>query len=95
MTALLSCVGYKATMVSIAVAFAVLNAVAMPFIKRRVPLPRGAGARVRPKINWAFLRSRAPWVACVCTTIISLANFIPLLWLPCEWATTGDGELTL
>lgn len=83
--ALLRRFGYKATMVSLAVAFVLLNAFGLLWCKRRVPFQRSAGQkprRVRPKADWTFMHSRVPWLAMVYLTISSLGNFIPLLWLP-------------
>lgn len=86
-TALLRRFGYKATMISLALSFAALNLAAIPFIKRRVPLARHANSKrhVRPKIDWGFLNTRASWVAFTFMFVTSLANFLPLLWIPSEY----------
>jgi hypothetical protein len=88
-TALLKKFGYKATMLSLAISFLIIALAAMPFTHRRVPLRQhdhgGKKRHERPKLDWGFLRTSAPWVAFSFMAITSLANFIPLLWLPCEY----------
>jgi MFS family permease len=89
-TALLNRFGYKATMIALALSFAVLNLAALPFIRRRIPLAKhlnGASKRrMRPKVDFSFLKTRAAWIAFTFMTVTSLANFIPLLWIPCKCA---------
>lgn len=91
-TALLARFGYRATMLSIAVSFAILVAGSLFFTKRRVPLIKRVGAtkrRVRPKPDWAFLHTRAWWIGVVFMSVSSLGNFIPLLWTPSYAAQIG------
>lgn len=81
-------------MIALAISFFVINVIALPFAKRRLPLaarPSGKSERThtKPKINWSFLRGRAIWVAVVYQIVTSLANFIPLLWIPSYAASIG------
>lgn len=91
--ALLRKFGYKATMISLAVSFVLLNSFGLVWCKRRVALvTRSIGQkprRVRPKADWSFMKRRDPWVAMIYLTISCLGNFIPLLWMPTYAATVG------
>lgn len=91
-TALLHRFGYKVTMLSIAVSFAILVASGLFFTKRRVPLVKKIGAtkrRIRPKPNWSFINTRAWWLGVLHMSISCLGNFIPLLWMPSYAAKIG------
>lgn len=98
-TALLNKFGYKATMIALALSFAVLNLAALPFIRRRIPLAKhlnGASKRrMRPKVDFSFLKTRAAWIAFTFMTVTSLANFIPLLWIPCKCALKTARPLSI
>ncbi|TXT15530.1 hypothetical protein VHUM_00033 [Vanrija humicola] len=85
--ALLKGVGYKGTMLTLAGIFAVVDAVALVFIKRRIPVAqRGVqrGRRARPaiKIDYGFMRRPAVYLFSGFVVFTSLANFIPSLWMP-------------
>lgn len=85
--ALLGRFGYRTTMLSLALSYAALNLVAVVFIKRRIPLPpREAGVRrhARRKMDFRWMKARAPAVAFTFMMITSLSSFIPMLWLPCK-----------
>ncbi|WOO79885.1 MFS transporter asaE [Vanrija pseudolonga] len=90
--ALLGKFGYRTTMLSLALSYAALNLVAVVFIKRRIPLPpREAGVRrhARRKMDFRWMRARAPAVAFTFMMITSLSSFIPMLWLPSFAATVN------
>lgn len=83
--ALLDRFGYKAAMISLGLGFGVINAVALFFIKRRVPLPqRTHGTQRHPRVaidykvayTWAF------WCGMSVLLLTSLGNFNPTLWIP-------------
>lgn len=101
-TALLNKAGYKWTMIALAIIFFALNAIALPFIKRRIPLPprpklrlrRGERARHPPAprrrvFDLGWLQTAAPWTAFGTVFLGSLANFIPAVWLPVFATTVG------
>lgn len=82
-SALLSRFGYRATMVSLGLGFLALNAGALVFIRRRIPLGRaGTARRHRPKVDYSFMRRAAVWIAMAVIMCTCLGNFIPSLWLP-------------
>ncbi|WOO76483.1 MFS transporter asaE [Vanrija pseudolonga] len=85
--ALLQGIGYKGTMLTLAGIFAVVDAVALVFIKRRIPVAsRGSqrGRRARPslKIDYSFMKKPAVYLFSGFVVFTSLANFIPSLWMP-------------
>jgi hypothetical protein len=75
-------------MVALGLGYGLANAVAMVFIKRRVPLPKrtaGSGpAGPRISIDWSVATTRAFLVGFVVLLLTSLGNFNPTLWIPCE-----------
>ncbi|WOO81672.1 Fujikurins efflux protein [Vanrija pseudolonga] len=80
---LLDAVKYKPTLYTIAAMFGSCNGVAMIFLRRRVPIaPVAPGRRVRPPINFAFLKRRGFWEMVTFVAITSLGSFIPSVWLP-------------
>jgi hypothetical protein len=87
-TALLNKFGYKATMVSLGLGFAILNGVALLFIKRRIPLGRVSTHHHRGHksvwytIDWSFLKKRGIWTATFVILATAMGNFIPSLWIP-------------
>ncbi|KAL1408130.1 hypothetical protein Q8F55_004933 [Vanrija albida] len=90
-TALLNKVGYRWTMIAISIIFFALNAAALPFIKRRIPLPPRPKLRLRrgerrgPRrrvFDLGWLKNPAPWTAFATVFLGSLGNFIPAVWLP-------------
>lgn len=88
--ALLQGIGYKGTMLTLAGIFAVVDAVALVFIKRRIPVAsRGTqrGRRVRPslKVDYSFMKKPAVYLFSGFVVFTSLANFIPSLWMPSKW----------
>lgn len=91
-TSLLRRFGYRTTMLALGVAFISINSVALTLIKRRVPLAARVSSstrRPRPRIDFSFLAGRAAWAAFAFITISNLGSFIPLLWMPCEWALSA------
>lgn len=102
-SALLNKFGYKATMISLGLSFALLNGIALIFVRRRIPLGRvGSGRKLRrakPKVDWSFLRSRGIWIAIAVILCTSMGNFIPSLWIPTYAesvrATKPDGTALL
>ncbi|KAL1409635.1 hypothetical protein Q8F55_003631 [Vanrija albida] len=84
--ALLARFGYKATMVAIGLGFLLINSVALAFVRRRVPVGRGAGSarRVRPMsaIDWSFLKKGGMWAGTLVILFTAMGNFIPSLWIP-------------
>ncbi len=84
---LLSKFGYKPAMISLGLGFLVLNGTALMFIKRRVPLALGneESARRRIRIDWSFAGRRTFAVGCLVILGTGLGNFVPSLWLPCEF----------
>ncbi|KAL1409531.1 hypothetical protein Q8F55_003515 [Vanrija albida] len=89
--ALLKRVGYKATMVSAGIFYGAVNAAALLFIRRRIPLaPRvGSAPRPRPRIDWAVARTWALWSGVLVLFLSSLGNFNPTLWMPTFADTVG------
>lgn len=86
-TALLHRFGYRATMVSIGIAFAALNSLALVFVTRRVPVPRRSlrsslKREHRRKTDWSFWRHRGIWIATAIILSTSMGNFLPSLWMP-------------
>lgn len=87
-SALLTRFGHRATMVALGIGYGVLNAIALVFIKRRIPIPSRSSAPVlRPKIDWAVARSPAFFLGCMVLLLTSLGNFNPTLWIPSESAS--------
>lgn len=88
MDSLLTRFGYKATMISVGVAYFVLNAIGLLFVRRRIPLParRGAVRPARQRIDWQVARSWAFWSGFLVLFLSSLGNFNPTLWMPSELA---------
>ncbi|KAL1408095.1 hypothetical protein Q8F55_004898 [Vanrija albida] len=82
--ALLKRFGYKATMVAVGIGFATLNAVALLFVKRRLPLPpRVPGQRrPRPQIDWGVAKTWPFWCGFFVLLLTSMGNFNPTLWIP-------------
>lgn len=82
--ALLGRFGYKATMVAIGLGFLLINATALAFVRRRVPVGRGAGSarRHRPQIDWSFLKKGGMWAGTLVILFTAMGNFIPSLWIP-------------
>ncbi|KGB76177.1 monocarboxylic acid transporter [Cryptococcus deuterogattii 99/473] len=77
--------GYKATMISFGVGYAVLGSVALIPIRRRIPLSRydfAAPGRRRQKFDWSFLKTLPMFMGVMTILLTSLGNFIPSLWLP-------------
>ncbi|TYJ55128.1 hypothetical protein B9479_004165 [Cryptococcus floricola] len=82
---LLKGVGYKATMCSLGVAYAVLGSIALIFINRRVPISRhanGGPERRRQGLDWSFMKSKVFFLGVATILLTSLGNFVPSLWLP-------------
>ncbi|ODN74829.1 hypothetical protein L202_07139 [Cryptococcus amylolentus CBS 6039] len=82
---LLKGVGYKATMCSLGVAYAVLGSIALIFINRRVPISRhahGGRERRRQGLDWSFMKSKVFFLGVATILLTSLGNFVPSLWLP-------------
>lgn len=82
--ALLKRFGYKATMVAVGIGFGTLNAVALLFVKRRIPLPpQVAGQRrPRPRIEWSVATKWPFWCGFAILLLTSMGNFNPTLWIP-------------
>ncbi|BEI96949.1 hypothetical protein CcaverHIS631_0205380 [Cutaneotrichosporon cavernicola] len=84
-TALLHRFGYKATMISIGLAFAVVNSIALYFVKRRIPVPRRSIKATLKKdrnTDWSFWKHRSIWLATAIILSTSMGNFLPSLWMP-------------
>lgn len=81
-SALLKRFGHRATMVSLGIGYGVLNAVALLFIKRRVPVPRRTAHAPRIKVDWSVTRTPAFVVGFFVLLLTSLGNFNPTLWIP-------------
>jgi MFS family permease len=84
MTALLNRFGYKASMVALGVGFAILGLLAIPFIKRRIPVPKSNKAALhgRKPVNRSFLR-RSPFYCFIGSIFFSsLSSFLPSVWIP-------------
>ncbi|KAL1410708.1 hypothetical protein Q8F55_001650 [Vanrija albida] len=80
---LLSSIKYKPTLFTIAAMFGVCNGVAMVFLRRRVPIaPVAPGRRVRPPIDYGFLKRRGFWEMVTFVGVSSMGSFIPSVWLP-------------
>lgn len=80
---LLNRFGYKAAMVSLGLAFLIMNAIALLFIKRRVPLPaKGATHAPRAQFDWSVTKTKAFWLGLGILLMTSLGNFNPTLWIP-------------
>lgn len=87
-SSLLARFGYKATMISIGLAFALLNSIALFFVKRRIPVTSRSKAKsegrkhARPKTDWSFWRHRSIWIGTAIILSTSMGNFLPSLWIP-------------
>ena len=88
---MLNAFGYKATMISLGVGFALLGAVALVPIKRRIPLPSRTnedpdrdpeGRRGR---DYSYLKKKTMIAGSLIILMTGLGNFIPPLWLPCGY----------
>ncbi|WWC85637.1 uncharacterized protein L201_000503 [Kwoniella dendrophila CBS 6074] len=83
---LLNKFGYKASMISLGLGYLITGGISLIPIKRRIPLSRidqqGTISRVKPKVDWNFLKRKYLWLAVATVGITSLGNFIPSLWLP-------------
>lgn len=83
---LLNRFGYKTTMISLGVGYAVLGSIALIPIRRRIPLSRydfAAPGRRKHKTDWSVLRTLPMFMGVMTILFTSLGNFIPSLWLPC------------
>ncbi|KAJ6594469.1 MFS general substrate transporter [Mycena capillaripes] len=87
--------GHRATLLSLAVAFAVLIIPAFPYIKSRLP----KSSVPPPPIDFSFVHSSAFWILFVANLLQGLPTFIPTLYLPSFAADLGlsnaAGSLTL
>jgi hypothetical protein len=70
-------------------AFAVLGAASIPFIKHRTPVAKfsrkalhGHGAQDRRKMDLTFLRRSTFICFSGCILVTSFSSFLPSLWLP-------------
>lgn len=85
-SALLQRFGYRATMISIGLAFALLNSLALVFVTRRIPVTRrrtsGGRKHAAPKTDWSFWRHRHIWLGTAIILATSMGNFLPSLWIP-------------
>ncbi|TXT11298.1 uncharacterized protein COLE_01708 [Cutaneotrichosporon oleaginosum] len=84
--ALLKQIGYRGTMYTLGGMFGGANAVAMCFVKRRIPLPsrRSVGGKPAawPKLDYDFLRHRAVYIMGGWVLLSAMASFLPSLWMP-------------
>ena len=83
---LLSHVGYRATMLALGIGFALINGLALVWVKRRIPLPsRGIEEDRRPtRMDTSCLKTRQMAIGVAVITLTSLGNFVPSVWMPCE-----------
>lgn len=81
-SALLSRFGHRASMVALGIGYGVLNAVALVFIKKRLPIPRRTAQGPRTKIDWGVFKTPAFVLGCGVLLFTSLGNFNPTLWIP-------------
>ncbi|ODN82712.1 hypothetical protein, variant 2 [Cryptococcus amylolentus CBS 6039] len=82
---LLSSVGYKATMVSLGVAYAIIGGIALIPTTRRVPLSRYGSGEPGPRrqgLSLGFMKSFTFFMGIFTILFTSLGNFVPSLWLP-------------
>ncbi|WVQ75332.1 hypothetical protein IAR50_004949 [Cryptococcus sp. DSM 104548] len=82
---LLKGVGYKATMVSFGIAYAIIGGIALIPINRRVPIARYTNnepERRKQGLDLSFARSTAFFLGVSTILLTSLGNFVPSLWLP-------------
>lgn len=84
--ALLKGVGYRSTMYALGGMFGGANAIAMCFVKRRIPLPSrrsfGTKPAAWPKLDYSFLRNRAVYIMGGWVLFSAMASFLPSLWMP-------------
>ena len=90
--------GYRVTMISLGLVYGIICAPSLLLIKRRVPIARREaegtiGRRRRSADGWKFLRARLLYVGVALIAMISLGNFIPSLWLPCEYLILAKNTL--
>ncbi|KAJ7760996.1 MFS general substrate transporter, partial [Mycena metata] len=87
--------GHRITLISLAVAFAVLIIPAFPYMKPRLPASKIAP----PPIDTSFMRSSTFWILFIANVFQGLPAYVPTLYLPSFAADTGlsdaAGSLTL
>ncbi|KAJ7091979.1 MFS general substrate transporter [Mycena belliarum] len=80
--------GHRVTLLSLAVAFAVLIVPAFPYIKSRHPASSFEDAAVQ-STNMSFLKSPAFWILFFANLVQGLPTYIPALYLPMFAADLG------
>ncbi|KAL7424087.1 hypothetical protein Q5752_001672 [Cryptotrichosporon argae] len=78
--ALLSRYGQRVTLVAIAIAYSVLLAALVPFVRPRLPVPKRTTRPLAP--SWSFTRRSAFWLLWLGVLCQGLAAFIPATYLP-------------
>lgn len=72
-------------MIALGVGYGLSNAIALLFIKRRVPIPKRASKHApRMNIDWSVAKTRGFWCGFFVLLLTSLGNFNPTLWIPCK-----------
>ena len=80
--------GYRNSMITVGLLYALVCALGMIPIKRRVPLSRfesegmNQGDRRRPRLDWSFLRAKSTGAGCTVVLLTGMSIFIPTLWIP-------------
>ncbi|WWC92206.1 uncharacterized protein L201_007160 [Kwoniella dendrophila CBS 6074] len=90
MQGLLSKFGYKATMITLGLGYAITGSIALLAIKRRIPLSRydqnpsslSVPRRRRPRVDWSFIKTSSLYLGVTTILLTSMGSFIPSLWLP-------------
>jgi len=88
-SALLETYGRRVTCIAFSIAYAILLALTIPFIRPRLPLTNrltdADAQRERARIDWGFLRGRAFWLLACGVVLQGLGGFVPGTYLPCEF----------
>ncbi|WVQ75331.1 hypothetical protein IAR50_004948 [Cryptococcus sp. DSM 104548] len=94
---LLKSVGYRMTMCSLGIAYAVLGGVALIFVNRRIPISRYTNNTEQPtssrrqRLNLSFVKSTSFFLGIATIFLTSVSSFATTLWLP---AFADDLSLT-
>ena len=82
MYALLKNFSYKTAVLSLAIGYGTFGAVALYFIRERIPVPKYRHEGRRYRMPTSFLRKQTFYAFCGCILLTSFGNFLPAVYLP-------------